>query len=105
MQLNGITVIDSKRDYILSVHQQISDLGKQKLSSGLRSLNQPNIAIGLQVFYNLGQDKLNQIIKVILSTSSEQCRERLRKALNVSSDTNAEDGAQNESKSSEPDVD
>lgn len=83
MQLNGITVIDSKRDYIHSVYQQIGDLGKQKLSSGLRSLNQPNIAIGLQVFYNLGQHKLNDIIHAVLTTSSQQCREKLKKALNV----------------------
>ncbi len=46
--------------------QQINDLGEQKLSSGLRSLNQPNISIGLQVFHNLGIDKLNNIIKIIL---------------------------------------
>jgi len=83
MQLNGISVIDSKRDYIHSVYQQIGDLGKQKLSSGLRSLNQPNIAIGLQVFYNLGHDKLNDIIAAVLSSSSQQCRESLKKALNV----------------------
>ena len=107
MMLNGINIIDNKRDYILSVHQQISDLGKQKLSSGLRSLNQPNIAIGLQVFYNLGQDKLNNIIKVILSTSSDQCRESLRKALNVSTDTGTKiqtteaDDAQADSKKAE----
>jgi len=83
-KLDGVAIIDNKRDYINSVHQQISDLGKQKLSSGLRSLNQPNIAIGLQVFYNLGRNKLNSIIAQILATSSDQCRESLRTALNVS---------------------
>ena len=83
MELNGINIIDSKRDYIYSVYQQIGDLGKQKLSSGLRSLNQPNIAIGLQVFYNLGQDKL-KYHQIVLQTSIEQCRENLKKALKVS---------------------
>ncbi len=61
--LNEITIniIENQRNYINSVYQQINDLGKQKLSSGLRSLNQPNISIGLQVFHNLVIDKLNNI--------------------------------------------
>ncbi|KAL8507916.1 hypothetical protein ACS0TY_018462 [Phlomoides rotata] len=53
--LSGIDVVDSDLKWVIEMGSKIREEGMKVLEKGLESLNQPEVGLGLQVFYNMGE--------------------------------------------------
>ncbi|XP_051152031.1 conserved oligomeric Golgi complex subunit 5 [Andrographis paniculata] len=54
-QLSGIDVVDTELKWVIDIGSSIREEGMKVLENGLESLNQPEVGLGLQVFYNMGE--------------------------------------------------
>ncbi|XP_011098092.1 conserved oligomeric Golgi complex subunit 5 [Sesamum indicum] len=54
-QLSGIDVVDTELKWVTEIGSKIREEGMKVLEKGLESLNQPEVGLGLQVFYNMGE--------------------------------------------------
>ncbi|KAL1560540.1 Conserved oligomeric Golgi complex subunit [Salvia divinorum] len=53
--LSGIDVVDAALKWVIEMGSKIREEGMKVLEKGLESLNQPEVGLGLQVFYNMGE--------------------------------------------------
>ncbi|KAI3457055.1 hypothetical protein Pfo_013718 [Paulownia fortunei] len=53
--LSGIDVVDVELKWVIEMGSKIQEEGMKVLEKGLESLNQPEVGLGLQVFYNMGE--------------------------------------------------
>ncbi|PIN25630.1 putative Golgi transport complex 1 protein [Handroanthus impetiginosus] len=53
--LSGIDVVDVELKWVIEIGSKIREEGMKVLEKGLESLNQPEVGLGLQVFYNMGE--------------------------------------------------
>lgn len=53
--LSGIDVVDAELKWVIEIGSKIREEGMKVLENGLESLNQPEVGLGLQVFYNMGE--------------------------------------------------
>ncbi|XP_011082901.1 conserved oligomeric Golgi complex subunit 5 [Sesamum indicum] len=53
--LSGIDVVDAELKWVIEIGSKIREEGMKVLEKGLESLNQPEVGLGLQVFYNMGE--------------------------------------------------
>ncbi|KAL3821348.1 hypothetical protein ACJIZ3_007253 [Penstemon smallii] len=53
--LSGIDVVDGEMKWVIEIGSKIREEGMKVLEKGLESLNQPEVGLGLQVFYNMGE--------------------------------------------------
>ncbi|CAA0816121.1 Golgi transport complex protein-related [Striga hermonthica] len=53
--LSGIDVVDTELKWVTEIGSKIREEGMKVLEKGLESLNQPEVGLGLQVFYNMGE--------------------------------------------------
>ncbi|KAL0353953.1 UNVERIFIED_CONTAM: Conserved oligomeric Golgi complex subunit [Sesamum angustifolium] len=53
--LSGIDVVDGELKWVIEIGSKIREEGMKVLEKGLESLNQPEVGLGLQVFYNMGE--------------------------------------------------
>ncbi|KAL7143584.1 hypothetical protein ABFS83_08G201700 [Erythranthe nasuta] len=53
--LSGIDAVDTELKWVTEIGSKIRDEGMKVLEKGLESLNQPEVGLGLQVFYNMGE--------------------------------------------------
>ncbi|KAH6788810.1 Golgi transport complex protein-like protein [Perilla frutescens var. frutescens] len=53
--LSGIDVVDAELKWVIEMGSKIREEGMKVLEKGLESLNQPEVGLGLQVFYNMGE--------------------------------------------------
>lgn len=53
--LSGIDVVDTELKWVVEMGSRIREVGMKVLEKGLENLNQPEVGLGLQVFYNMGE--------------------------------------------------
>ncbi|KAL6561666.1 Conserved oligomeric Golgi complex subunit [Orobanche minor] len=53
--LSGIDAVDTELKWVTEIGSKIREEGMKVLEKGLESLNQPEVGLGLQVFYNMGE--------------------------------------------------
>ncbi|KAG8386706.1 hypothetical protein BUALT_Bualt03G0176900 [Buddleja alternifolia] len=53
--LSGIDAVDAELKWVVEIGSKIREEGMKVLEKGLESLNQAEVGLGLQVFYNMGE--------------------------------------------------
>ncbi|KAL3638315.1 Conserved oligomeric Golgi complex subunit [Castilleja foliolosa] len=53
--LSGIEVVDVELKWVIDMGSKIREEGMKVFEKGLESFNQPEVGLGLQVFYNMGE--------------------------------------------------
>ncbi|EPS72208.1 hypothetical protein M569_02540, partial [Genlisea aurea] len=53
--ISGIDVVDAELKWVVDIGSKVREEGMKILEKGLESLNQPEVGLGLQVFYNMGE--------------------------------------------------
>lgn len=64
----GIDIVDELRPHINKTHDRIFEEADRVLQHGIKTRNQAEIAVGLQVFYNLKHmaKKANDVVNMII---------------------------------------